>query len=165
MNPAFSEHSPEWYEMTGALVGLARALEGKEPAPSAIQAIIKGLYLAAPGMAAEPAVLDSTTRLIREEKAKAAPDCASCQSPCQRTADHDMKAMWNRAGTLRSEKFLLFTALCFIGSASFHAEPREVSDEVIHFLCDGLFLLGYAYEPGQLDTVLSKAAGLYFPVS
>lgn len=148
------------FSLIGALIGLARALEGKEFTSSASHAIMKGLYLASPGIGAESRALPDMVRVIHEEKAKAAPDCASCQSPCGRTADFDMKGMWNARGKLYSEKFLLLSSLCFVGSAAYMAAETsqdETEEEVIRFLCDGLFLLGYAYEAGQLDAVLSKA--------
>lgn len=148
--------------MIGALVGLARALEGQELSTSARHTLVQGLAFALPGSMGDPAQLEELIRMIHEEKKKAAPDCAACQSPCGRTSDYDMKELWTQDGALREKKYLLLTALCSVGAAAFRTMLVKAPDEqVFRFLCDGLFLLGYAFEENQLDPVLARAAGMF----
>lgn len=149
-------------QMTGALIGLARALEGQEISSSAKHAIAQGLAFALPGSMGDPVQLDELILMIREEKKKAAPDCAACKSPCGRTSDYRMEELWEQDGGLREKKFLLLTALCSVGSAAFRMMLVKTPDEeVFRFLCDGLFLLGYAFEENQLDPVLARADTIY----
>lgn len=162
MNTSISVQEQARGQLIGALVGLARALEGKEPSSSAKKALADGLALSLPGSISDPGLLQDMARRIQEEKADAAPDCASCQSPCGRTADYSMEEMWQTEGPLREKKFLLLTSLCSVGSAASRAMlSGEPDEEVFGFLLDGLFLLGYAFEDNQLDAVLSRGAGAY----
>jgi len=202
MSIVFSEPERARNEMTGALVGLSRALEGKEYTKEAMEAIVNGLSAVLPGCTSDLEELRSMTEAVRREKLKAAPDCATCKSPCGRTDDYDMEEMWNSAEALRSKKFLLLAALSAVGTAAGRgglltitagnakspgaasgntavapadeasaastfpanvtvAPADEAAEQVFHFLRDGLFLLGYAYEAGQLDNILSQADAMY----
>lgn len=162
MNASIHEQEQARNELIGALVGLSRALEGKEVSRSAMQAMAGGLSLSLPGCIADPAVILEMTQTVRKEKEKAAPDCASCQSPCGRTSDYNMEEMWTAQAPLRTKKYLLLTALCSVGSAACRAMLCGTPDEeIFSFLRDGLFLLGYAFEENQLDPVLSKADRMY----
>lgn len=184
MSIVFSELEQARNEMTGALVGLSRALEGKEYTKEAMEAIVNGLSAVLPGCTSDLEELRSMTEAVRREKLKAAPDCATCKSPCGRTDDYDMEEMWNSAEALRSKKFLLLAALSAVGTAAGRgglltisagnakspgaasgntavAPADEAAEQVFHFLRDGLFLLGYAYEAGQLDNILSQADAMY----
>lgn len=167
MNPSFDKLEQARNEMTGALVGLSRALEGKELTESAAKAMLCSLSLALPCGTSDITAIRNMTETLRREKFKAAPDCASCKSPCGRTDDYDLEEMWNSSDALRGKKFLLLTGLCSVGAAACRrlAQGGEANDripaEVLHFLRDGLFLLGYAYEESQLNMTLSKTAEIY----
>lgn len=152
-------------DMTGALIGLARALEGRELTLSSKRVIVQGLSMALPGSHTDTSGLEemaAVTNMIRSEKRQAAPDCASCQAPCGRTDDYDMNQMWQEEGLLRSKKFLLLCGLCAVASSLLPSiDGNEPAEEVIRFLCDGLFLLGYAYKDSHLDSILARIDGVY----
>lgn len=149
--------------LTGALIGLSMALEGKEYTESASRTIQSGLALLSLSCSVpDQEHLRSMTDRVHEEKALAAPDCATCLSPCGRTADYDMNRLWNEKEPLRSRKILLLHTLCQTASlGSQTAKTGLPETETSVFLLNGLFLLGYAYEPQQLDEFFDRAGEIW----
>ena len=151
-----------WQKPAGALIGLARAAEGKELTPNTIRLLYSGLSSLAPGYALTAEGAEELTGLLHKEKDLLAPDCASCQSPCGRTADYTVADMWKEAEAMSSLRFLLFTGLTSIACAAWPALLSGASDEALtQFLLDGLFMTGYAYEEEQLTVFLKRIGGMY----
>lgn len=148
-------------ELAGALVGLARALEGKLPSSNADRLLLSGLAAASAGSQLSEESLAAFLEMIHREKAQAAPDCAACQSPCGRTDDYDMAELLSAEPSLFTGKFLLLQSLCAIASMVYPLDLHgELAAEALAFLYEGLFMLGYAYEAGQLGPRLETAGNL-----
>ncbi len=149
-------------ELTGALIGLARATEGRTPPESAACAVIGALSLPLDGDCGETA-LRQMLETVRREKNKLAPDCAICKSPCGRTADYDMKQLREAEPDVIALKLLL---LFTIRGMARRAQENDVSDPALDgFLCEALFMLGYARNVEPLRETLQKAGRvLTFPI-
>lgn len=123
----------EQLALLGALVGLARAMDGIEQAPSAHRAMAAGLRALAEGPIA-PA-LDAA----RQEKRRAVPDCYVCQNPCGRTDDWDAHDLEKLEPALREAKEALLAALIRF------ARQEELPPQAPELITGGLFSLGYEW--------------------
>ena len=94
-------------QLTGALIGLARAAEGNVPGPSTDKVIIEGLFTTVTNVNFNNETINTLIDRVHEEKHKLVPDCESCGSPCGRTEDYDMKGIWEADEDIRSLKSLI----------------------------------------------------------
>ena len=90
-------------ELTGALVGLARAADTAPAVSDATwRVMIEALAANSPAAACNEAEILSLIDRVHAEKFKVVPDCAICASPCGRTADYNMATIWNAPEDIRS---------------------------------------------------------------
>ena len=83
-------------ELTGALIGLARAVDGAETISKRTgQVIIEGLFTTVTNVSFDNAAIENMIRKVRAEKERLVPDCGRCQSPCGKTDEYDMQQLWN----------------------------------------------------------------------
>lgn len=94
------------------------------------------------------------TKRIHEEKALLAPGCAACETPCGRSSDYDMEALWNSREPARSLRSRLLFCLEEMASSISLAggygtlstgAKSGLEQSVIDFLYIGLFAVGYEY--------------------
>ena len=73
-------------ELTGALIGLARAVDGAETISKRTgQVIIEGLFTTVTNVSFDNTAIEKMIRKVRAEKERLVPDCGRCQSPCGKT--------------------------------------------------------------------------------
>ena len=135
-------------ELTGALIGLARAAD-TAPAVSdeAWQVMIEGLLASAPTNCSEQSLLEWIDR-VRAEKFKVVPDCAVCASPCGRTADYAMQNIWNAPEEIRSLKVLILLGTRGIADYAHRAMALGcMNEDVNRFFAEALATIGE-----ELDT-------------
>lgn len=76
-------------ELTGALIGLARATEGTTvPTESTYRTIIEGLFTTITNVSFDNDAILAMIQKVRDEKHKLVPDCSSCASPCGRNDEY-----------------------------------------------------------------------------
>ena len=131
--------------LTGALIGLARAIDDSALASAETWAIMtEGLLATAPDACISVAALETMIQSVRAEKARLAPGCSSCTAPCGRTADYDMQALWNAEEEVRALKLRILADLREIAAHIAHAPAQQDEDaEVYPLLCETLFKIGY----------------------
>lgn len=96
-------------ELTGALIGLARATDNNaETSEDTWRIMIEGLCAAADADTNER-TLREQIGLVHAEKARLVPDCAVCTSPCGRTADYDMAQLRRAPEDIRRIKSEILT--------------------------------------------------------
>ena len=143
-------------ELTGALIGLARAIDDPAFASAETWTIMtEGLMATAPdaclddtatapGTCLSDAALETMIQNVRAEKARLAPGCSSCTAPCGRTADYDMQALWTAEEEVRALKLRILADLREIAAHIAHAPAQQDEDaEVYPLLCEALFKIGY----------------------
>ena len=70
-------------ELTGALIGLARAVDSTtNVSKKTSQVIIEGLFTTVTNVNFDNASIENMIQKVRAEKERLAPDCSKCQSPC-----------------------------------------------------------------------------------
>lgn len=78
-------------ELTGALIGLARAVDDTSAVSKKTwQTIIEGLFTTITNVSFDNAAIEDMIQKVRAEKDSLVGDCNKCQSPCGRTDEYDM---------------------------------------------------------------------------
>lgn len=131
-------------ELTGALIGLARATdENPHVTQNTWTLIIKGLFTTVTNVNFYPETLHSLIDRVRAEKERLMPDCSCCASSCGRSDDYDMTGLWNAPEDIRSLKSLILFGVRGMAAYANHAMVLgETDDEINHFFAKALFTIG-----------------------
>ena len=132
-------------ELTGALVGLARAVDSTTAISKRTgQIIIEGLFTTVTNVNFDDVSIENMIQKVRAEKERLVPDCSKCQSPCGKTDEYDMQQLWNANEDIRSLKSLILFGIRGMAAYAYHANVLNYEDtEVNRFFCEALFKIGY----------------------
>ena len=155
--------------LTGALIGLARAIDDPALASAETWAImIEGLLATAPDVCldntatatdvhSDDAAIEALIRKVRAEKERLAPGCSQCMAPCGRTADYDMQALWNAEEEVRAFKLRILADLREIAAHIAHAPAQQDEEtDMYPLLYEALFKIGYDESTEALMTTVRK---------
>lgn len=152
-------------ELTGVLIGIARAVDGNEHliTDSTDQIVREGL--AAALAEADASALSALLGRAEEEKRKLIPNCYTCASPCGKNNNYDMGRLQALDGDVRSLKLLL---LCGIRSMAVYvcraAAAGSIHREVSRFFYYALFAVGEeSFGVKELLPVAAAFGNLYPP--
>ena len=131
-------------ELTGALIGLARAVCGDSTSTeSTYRILIDGLFATITNVNFDDEAIRGLLEQVHAEKNRLAPNCASCASSYERTQDYDMRNMWEADEDIRSLKSLILFGIRGIAAYAYHAMALGYADEELNrFFCKALFALG-----------------------
>lgn len=145
-------------ELTGALIGLARAADGNQPSISTHRTMMEGLFATLTNVNFDN---DSIRNLIRDvirEKEALIPECKKCTSTCDRNNEYDMKKLWEADPDIRSLKSLLLFGLRGMAAYAYHALVLGYTDETVNqFFYRGMFAVGEELGMDQLLPLLMEA--------
>ena len=132
-------------ELTGALIGLARAVDSTTAISKRTgQVIIEGLFTTVTNVNFDDASIENMIQKVRAEKERLVPDCSKGQSPCGKTDEYDMQQLWNANEDIRSLKSLILFGIRGMAAYAYHANVLNYEDsEVNRFFCEALFKIGY----------------------
>ena len=132
-------------ELTGALIGLARAVDSTTAISKRTgQVIIEGLFTTVTNVNFDDVSIENMIQKVRAEKERLVPDCSKCQSPCSKTDEYDMVQLWNANEDIRSLKSLILFGIRGMAAYAYHANVLNYEDtEVNRFFCEALFKIGY----------------------
>ena len=145
-------------ELTGALIGLARAIDSTTAvSKKTSQVIIEGLFTTVTNVNFDNASIENMIQKVRAEKERLAPDCSKCQSPCGKTDEYDMQQLWNADEDTRSLKSLILFGIRGMAAYAYHAAVLgHEDDEVNLFFCEALFKIGYEENTETLLSTVLK---------
>ncbi len=131
-------------ELTGAMVGLARATGGEQEKAAAVgEILIEGLFTTVTNVNFHKETLQKLIDRVHAEKQKLVPDCAVCSSACGRTDDYDMNEIWNANEDVRSLKSLILFGIRGMAAYAHHAMVLGYTDEEVNvFFAKALFAIG-----------------------
>ena len=132
-------------ELTGVLVGLARATEGNESliTASTDDIVIDGLFATITNVNFDADALRVLIERAEDEKKKLAPGCYACASSCGKTRNYDMNALWNADEDIRSLKSLILFGIRGIAAYAYHAAALGYTDgTVTRFFYKALYAIG-----------------------
>jgi hydroxylamine reductase len=139
-------------ELTGALIGLARATDGHtHPTKETYGILIEGLFTTITNVSFDDDAITKEINKAHAEKEKLVPRCSECNDPCGRNDDYAMKKLWNDNEDIRSLKSLILFGLRGMAAYAYHARMLGYIDEdVDHFFAEGLFAIGEDLTQEQL---------------
>ena len=178
--------------LTGALIGLARAIDDPATVSDETWTIMtEGLLATAPDgclddtataidvhsddaattpdgcpddvTTALDAAIEALIRKVRAEKERLAPGCSQCMAPCGRTADYDMQALWNAEEEVRALKLRILADLREIAAHIAHAPAQQdEKTDVYPLISEALFKIGYDESVDALLPTVRKVEDFHF---
>ena len=142
-------------ELTGALIGLARACGNNPKTEHTDRVIIEGLFTTVTNVNFNEQTLKEMIAAVHKEKNCVVPNCQSCASPCGNTDDFDMKKIWNDHEDIRSLKSLILFGIRGMAAYAYHAMVLGYEDEEVNqFFYKALCAISYEMEMGDLLPVV-----------
>jgi len=132
-------------QLTGALIGLARATEGNEDQVTAAvhTLVMEGLFATLTNVNFNDEAIKVLIERVEEEKGKLIPECGACASPCGRNNDFDMNDLWTDNEDVRSLKSLILFGVRGVAAYAYHAAVLGyTSERVQQFLLKALVFVG-----------------------
>lgn len=139
-------------ELTGALIGLAKACGNNPKTENTDRIIIEGLFTTVTNVNFNAETLTAMIQAVNEEKTKVVPNCSSCMSPCGNTSNYDMKNLWNEPDEdIRSLKSLILFGIRGMAAYAYHAMVLGYTDETVNsFFYKALSFISYDLEMEHL---------------
>ena len=132
-------------EITGALIGLARAAEGNEQlvTEEMNQLVLEGLFTTITNVNFNDETLKLLIDKIEDTKKKLVPNCFTCSDSCGRNNNFDMNTLWTTDEDIRSLKSLILFGIRGMAAYAYHASVLGYTDETISkFFYKALFAIG-----------------------
>ena len=145
-------------ELTGALIGLARAADTAPEADGRTWSLmIEGLFATRANANFDGAAIRALTGRVRAEKARLVPDCAVCSAPCGRTSDYDLAQLWGEQEDIRGLKSRILSGARGMAAYAHHARVLGCRDETVdRFFCKALFSVGEDWNTDELLAVVME---------
>ena len=138
-------------ELTGALIGLARSLQGAEPSAPAVRVMIEGLFTTVTNVNFDSDAVQRQIDAVHAETEKLPKGAAS------EAADYDMKNLWTADEDIRSLKSLILFGLRGMAAYAFHALTLGYTDpDVSGFFFEGLRAVGSGLGTDELLPLVLK---------
>ena len=132
-------------ELTGAIIGLARAAEGNEHLVNEEmnQLVLEGLFTTVTNVNFNDETLKILIYKIENAKKKLVPNCFTCSGSCGKNDNFDMNTLWTTDEDVRSLKSLILFGIRGMAAYAYHASVLGYTDETISkFFYKALFAVG-----------------------
>lgn len=144
-------------ELTGALIGLARACANNPKTEDTDRLILEGLFTTVTNVSFNDETLTQLIERVHAEKGRVVPGCAFCTSRCGNTDDYDMNRLWNAQEDIRSLKSLILFGIRGMAAYAYHAMVLGyTSEEVNSFFYKALFVLAEDWGMEELLPVVME---------
>lgn len=144
-------------QLTGALIGLARATDGGTTGSADDKLVQECLFATLTNVNFDDEALRVLMDRVHAEKQRIVPDCATCENACGRTADYDMQKLWNAQEDIRSLKSLILFGIRGVAAYAYHAGILGYRDEAVNqFLYKALFALGEDWGMAELLPIVME---------
>ena len=140
-------------ELTGALIGLARATVGDTLATDETwNVMITGLFATLTNVSFDDAAIQEQIAAVHRAKDALVPQCQSCGAPCGRNDDYDLQQLWEEPDEdIRSLKSLILFGLRGMAAYAYHAMVLGYRDAAIDtFFSEALCKVGEAFPMEEL---------------
>ena len=140
-------------ELTGALIGLARATVGDTLATEETwNVMITGLFATLTNVSFDDAAIREQIAAVHRAKDALVPQCQSCGAPCGRNDDYDLRQLWEEPDEdIRSLKSLILFGLRGMAAYAYHAMVLGYRDAAIDtFFSEALCKVGEAFPMEEL---------------
>lgn len=143
--------------LTGALIGLARAVGSNQPARGTNLLMLEGLFTTITNVNFNDETLTALIAKVHAEKALYADGCADCPSACGKNDDYDMRTLWDDNEDVRSLKSLILFGLRGMAAYAYHAFVLGYADEEVNrFFFEGMTAIGEDFDVPTLLPIVLK---------
>lgn len=140
-------------ELTGALIGLARAVRAEKPTAKANELMMKGLFTTITNVNFYNDTIRKLIDEVNAEKDKIKPD----------TENYDVQKIWEDSEDIRSLKSLILFGLRGMAAYAYHSYALGYEDEEVQgFFYDGLHAIGEEYGVDELLPLVLKTGEVNF---
>ena len=131
-------------QLTGALVGLSRAVDNAPDANEGTwRLMIEGLFTTVTNVSFNEKTIRELIDRVHEERTRLIPNCSGCPSSCGRNDDYDMAQLWTAQEDIRSLKSLILFGARGMAAYAYHAMMLGYADEEVNrFFGKALFAIG-----------------------
>ncbi len=138
-------------ELTGALIGLVRAMGNTVPNKEISGLIIDGLFTTVTNVNFNEKTIKELIKKVRDEREKLVPQCSACQAPCSNGGEYDMSDLWGADEDIRSLKSLILFGIRGMAAYAYHARLLGYEDEEVNtFFVKALFAVGEDWDSEKL---------------
>ena len=145
-------------ELTGALIGLARATDGDTPVSADTwRLMVEGLFTTVTNVNFNEKTIRELIDRVHAEKARLIPNCSACASHCGRNDDYNMAELWNAQEDVRSLKSLILFGVRGMAAYTHHALVLGYTDDAVNrFLAKALFAVGEDWGMDELLPIVME---------
>ena len=145
-------------QLTGALVGLSRAVDNAPDANEGTwRLMIEGLFTTVTNVSFNEKTIRELIDRVHEEKARLVPGCSGCGSRCGRNDDYDMNLLWNAQEDIRSLKSLILFGVRGMAAYAYHAMVLGYTDDAVNrFFAKALFAVGEDWGMDELLPIVME---------
>lgn len=132
-------------QLTGALIGIARAVDGNEHliSGSTEKIVREGLAATLPDADLGNDSLLLLIQRAEDEKRKLIPLCYECAAPCGKNNNYDMRRLYGAEADICSLKLLILCGVRSMAAYACRAAALGRTDrDVNRFFCQALFSIG-----------------------
>ena len=132
-------------KLTGAMIGLAGAIDGNGEAVSehVDKLVLEGLFATVTNVNFNNDSISELIQRVEEEKKKLVPNCYTCASACGKSNNYDMQKLWTANEDIRSLKSLILFGIRGMAAYAYHAAVLGYTDrDVNKFFYKALFAIG-----------------------
>jgi len=150
-------------ELTGALIGLAKACKMDIRQAAVTRLLMEGLVTTITEAGFDDQALSDMLLRVRIEKDRIAPGCAICKSVCGNTSDYDVKNIWDSGEDIRFLKSLILAGIKGIAVYALPAIAKGYENEKINeFFYKALSIISYDLMVEDLLPVVEEVAEMNF---
>ena len=145
-------------ELTGALIGLARATDADTPVNADTwRLMIEGLFTTVTNVNFNEKTIRELIEQVHEEKVRLVPGCSGCGSRCGSNDDYDMNLLWNAQEDIRSLKSLILFGVRGMAAYAYHAMVLGYTDDAVNrFFAKALFAVGEDWGMDELLPIVME---------
>lgn len=144
-------------ELTGALIGLARASQNGVRTQETDRLIIEGLFTTLTNVNFNDQTIQDMIDRVHAEKQRLVPGCTACASRCGNTDDYDVSRIWAADEDIRSLKSLILFGIRGMSAYAYHALILgRSSQEVQDFFYKALFSISEDWGMEELLPVVME---------
>lgn len=145
-------------QLTGALVGLSRAVDNAPDANEGTwRLMIEGLFTTVTNVNFNEKTIRELIDRVHKEKVRLVPGCSGCGSRCGSNDDYDMNLLWNAQEDIRSLKSLILFGVRGMAAYAYHAMVLGYTDDAVNrFFAKALFAVGEDWGMDELLPIVME---------
>ena len=150
-------------KLTGALIGMAQSMNGKEPTKEEKRIIIEGLFTTITNVNFNEETINVMIDKIHATSNISTPSMADNCGTSDNSRDYDMAKIWNADEDIRSLKSLILFGIRGMAAYAYHAMVLGYEDaEVDKFFTEALCAIGQDWGMNELLPIVMKVGEVNF---